>query len=137
MREILFKGKNPYGRWIEGSLVCKTDSMYGVKTYSIVAQDRGSNGLLNPTLSWYPVKSESIGQYTEITDANGKRIFEGDIVRIESGTFEFTGQVVFEQGCFQLVDPECDVYECLWYQPDEMTVLGNIHDNKELLGVEG
>ena len=133
MREILFRGKRiDNGEWVEGyyykrllwpDIIVDAIQVYDGKSLS--------------SMQYHAVIPDTVGQYTGLKDKNGKRIFEGDIVRIESGTFEFTGQVVFEQGCFQLIDPECDVYECLWYQPEEMTVLGNIHDNKELMEVEG
>lgn len=131
MREILFRGKRTDGTgWIEGFYFQKPtpNSDDGRPVY---------HGITDLPPFDAEVIPETVGQYTGLKDKNGKRIFEGDIVRIGSGIFEFTGQVVFEQESFQLVDPECDVYECMWYQAEEMTVLGNIRDNPELLEVEG
>lgn len=106
------------GEWVEGLL--------GSKRTILVESSLGN-------IDEIVVLPESVGQYTGLKDKHGVAIFEGDIVRIESEMFEMTGYVAFEQGCFQLIDPACDVYECLWYQPEEMIVLGNIYDNAELL----
>lgn len=124
MREILFRGKRvDNGEWVYGSYV------YQYGCHEILLEScEGEFGF-----DHYHVNPETVGQYIGLKDKNGVAIFEGDIVRIESKTFEMIGRVGFEQGCFQLIDPECDMYECFWYQPEEMIVLGNIYENPELL----
>lgn len=84
----------------------------------------------------YCVYSDTVGQFTGLIDKNGKKIFEGDIVTIQNDSpFEMTGCIEFGGGCFELHDHTCDMYECLWYRPEEMEVFGNIYDNPELLEV--
>ena len=87
--------------------------------------------------SWM-VKPETVGQYTGLRDKNGTRIFEGDIVkyktlglsklRIEKR--ERRSVVKYNAPCFSPF--ESDLYED-YVMPEKAEVIGNIHDNPELL----
>ena len=124
MREILFRGKRKLNNeWIEGSLHAEkfTDD----------------EEFLCCEVCQCDVYPETIGQYTGLT-ANGKKIFEGDIV---AGAVHWldrmkNGVVAFRDGSFGLI----------WYRGDveqfnpftsmcniTYEVIGNIHDNPELL----
>ena len=134
MREILFRGKRTIaGNWCEGFLV-KTGDHFRIST--------------RDDLISFGVYTETVGQYTGLTDKNGKRIFEGDIVKL---TDEITGFETFafvEFGNpngqynwgFQLVPMEKKPFAVeilLWVEMEEtgafIEVVGNIHDNPELL----
>ena len=130
MREILFRGKRKAGGyWIHGDLRQWSEKRKGILDYSF-----------GGTSEVYP---ETIGQFTGLTDKNGKKIFEGDIVEpvLTDGThkgFSWGRRVVvFDNGAFCLKDrrDQCTPM-CNYSANVEFEVLGKIHDNPELLGGE-
>ena len=124
MREIKFRGFNGE-KWLFGNL----DIDYKTKQAAI-SDDR-----------WWrhPVRFETVGQFTGLKDCKGQEIFEGDIVKCDSGRI---CKVVFFTSacacCFDLVsvggfDCKPPKESTLW---KALTVMGNIHDSPELLEVE-
>lgn len=148
MREILFSGKRvDNGEWVEGWLYKRY--MYPDKMVDAIQVYDGSDF---GNVEYHPVVAETIGQYTGLTDKNGKRIFEGDIVhyRYEPGkgfwnadqlsvikwsktgySFEGimgTNKYALMCGCLSSVPFNQDAKNI-----PEFEVIGNIHDNPELL----
>lgn len=145
MREILFRGKRKdNGEWVEGYLIrdeiCNTHIPYIGYLF-----DAGHDVDISEVIH------ETVGQFTGLTDKNGKKIFEGDVLPIED---EIIAVVIFRDGCFRLEEyglsgawtesgfDECgggwDIIECSpidWYSTYDMEVIDNIHDNPELLEV--
>ena len=133
MREILFRGKTLIsGRWIDGDL----------RQWS-----SGNVGICDRATNWtYKVDPDTVGQYTGQKDRNGKPIFEGDLVeRVRKVGNELARMyVVWHRGSWQLWDFD-DNDDFLWnwcspaiYYGEDVggcIVIGNIHDNPELMEV--
>lgn len=136
MREILFQGKrSDNGEWVEG-YCCLFQGSSEIFVPFTEEEEKQNEGHIFSAIGglWHKVIPKTVGQFTGLTDKNGKKIFEGDIVTIQNDApFEMTGHIAFDGGCFELHDPSCDMYECLWYEAKDMEVFGNIHDNPELL----
>ena len=134
MREILFRGKRTdNGEWVEGD-VLQTRYHSGHIEYQIMPQ--------TPVSSAYPVLSETVGQYTGLTDRNGKKIFEGDICRFKRFNDIHVGEIVFNVTTASFVMRyqsivgaygEKATQKMLLSVCDDIEVIGNIHDNPELL----
>ena len=139
MREILFRGKcnevGKYnGQWIEG--------FYGEDDGKPIIARSTDHGLIG-----YFCEPDSIGQYTGLTDKNGRKIFEGDIIHLEysqvffGGVYfgEYTAEVSYKEGCFITdgINNGDEIETPLsGFDNDELEIIGNIHDNPELLGGE-
>ena len=140
MREILFRGAQKVDGstsfyWYEGSLVIETDSYTGEEEYYI-QNESGS----------YLVIPETVGQYTGLTDKNGKNIFEGDIVHLygdeESRYYkgiDYNALVIFKDGGFCAIDGTPEDYCIRRYNFVSATlnceVISNVYDNPKLLEV--
>ena len=152
MREILFRGK--YSKkspdWIEGSFHRDEDTNICEIAYRYYKKEGETKagiwvyGVVDP---------ETVGQYTGLKDKNGKKIFEGDIVRLtdEHNEIEWTAVVVFgnpngeynwgwQLKAIGEFDGNKDIL--LWVDMEESgaycEIIGNIYDNPEFLeGGEG
>ena len=128
IREVIFRGKRTdNGEWIEGSLL-GIDWCDKPSTYSIAPN--------TPVSVFYSVIPETVGQYTGLTDKNGVRIFEGDIVSLVKHD-GLIYKVVYVPCRYELVNSKgvnCFVLDI--YKSENIEVIGNIHDNPELLGGE-
>lgn len=121
MREILFRGKDKEtGEWVEGCLYLCHDGTCEISSY---------NDDFNIERWTSQVTNESVGQYTGVNDKNGRKIFEGDIVRINE---KYVDAVIFSNGCF-CMDRQIMMFEFTYQYFDKIEVIGNIHDNPELL----
>lgn len=129
MREVLFRGKvSDNGNWIEGSLIVGRDLESGEFIY-----------IVSPLSAYYTeakkVIPESVSEFTGLTDKNGKKIFEGDVVRFSYNENDkdpkfYSIEWKSDRACFgygETADKmlEVDALHC--------EVIGKIHDNPELL----
>ena len=128
MREILFRGKRiDNGKWLEG--------YYGFDDNKPLIAINKANGI-----NGYFVAAETVGQYTGLIDKNDKKIFEGDIVKVENTDHDWHEHdpnsysvfaVSFDEGGFTVGD--YFLQNWLWFDGFHGEVIGNIHDNPELL----
>jgi len=136
MREIKFRGKRVDNGWWEyGYYLVVSEKHLIISADATISfngnYDRmGCFGEISNEGNGWPceVIPKTVGQYTGLKDKNGKEIYEGDIVkRTGLGLFE----VVFEGDSFLAKNNH---YHFLgWAGDDEREVIGNIHDNPELM----
>lgn len=137
MREILFRGKGTIdSEWKYGYYageVCKTPFSPTTKQDNII--QLGSN-------LWCEVVPDTVGQFTGLTDKNGTKIFEGDIVEYEAGGKLRIGRVFFSdfRASFSVTAGKNgssrinnDLFNYI-QNGNSVTVIGNIYDNPELIG---
>ena len=162
MKDVLFRGKTAKGEWIYGFYLQEYQDNGQIKHYILRSWFDGTRVFKHKDM----VIPETVGQFTGLTDNNCKKIFEGDIVKffdmVGKVCFE---QGCFGIGANNLIDWEkleeqifpitrCDnepyflyndffvsFWELLWnYCAEEncdvCEIIGNIHDNPELLEVE-
>ena len=134
MREILFRGKRAdNGEWIYGSLLvdypcCKNGVDETVKLYSIL--DFKTN---EEEVKKVEVIPETVGQYTGLTDKNGKKIFEGDILSyIEEIETRSRGKETLK-GIYEVKFEYCGFSPLDCLACNHLEIIGNIYDNPELL----
>lgn len=145
MREILFRGKRiDNGEWVYGYY----QNLCGF--HEIVTENKEKAF----SVITYQVMLETVGQYTGLTDKNGKKIFEGDIVQygeIEDYDWSFCrGVVKFGEGTFDggiyrytgfyFEESDGTIDHNSIYKAEEkleqLKVIGNVFDNPELLESE-
>jgi len=141
MREILFRGKRlDNGEWVEGGVV------QGVVHELWRNSDRAYITVFPEFLSRLKLEEvdpSTVGQYTGKMDVNGKKVFEHDILQLYTvwvdGTRTKSAKVIVQwwtnDQCYVLTTKEG--YHCADFgnygRPEYLEVIGNIHDNPELL----
>ena len=124
MREILFRGKHKAdGKWCEGNLHIDKQGV------AIITPDD------TPLGCYGQVDPDTVGQFTGLMDKHGKKIFEGDIVRVEVAKIDWVAVCKFYGGAFGLVWNFCAAERWQAFTGicnAEYEIIGNVHDNPEL-----
>ena len=148
MREILFRGK----RIDNGEFVYGYVGVFKGKTQIYVPfteeEEKENEGHIFSAIGglWFTVHPETVGQFTGLTDKNGKKIFEGDIVNTYNGTktlkelekisykgISFIGVIKWNLTEARFYLEHLDGIK--WHLKNDRfyEIIGNIHDNPELL----
>jgi uncharacterized phage protein (TIGR01671 family) len=163
MREIKFRGKRiDNGEWVYGGSIIKffnkgTTEYYmpAINMKCICEHDEADNIISFENCIFYKVIPETIGQYTGLKDKNGKEIYEGDIIQLinedleeikvicEFGTAKrqiFDNLVEITGFYFKRLDDDRKTFPIInnylgKHDLELFEVIGNIHDNPELLEV--
>lgn len=139
MREIKFRGKSLDGKWLFG-YIYRYVNRDGIDTVAIIEIE--NNGF-DATLNLHKISHNTVGQCTGLHDKNGKEIYEGDIIR----SFDSKGEPIIH---YLLYDNEESGFVAIlkgstkgdfgygrsyqqWITECEKEVIGNVHDNPELL----
>lgn len=136
MREILFKAKRKdNGKWVEGQ-------------YAYINNPLTENGqpirhlICNGTNIFnYEINPDTLCQYTGLTDKNGRKIWENDIVQAWSEGSNAIGKVIRRVDGLYIMYPAYQKKEFCGLYPNKngkttVEVIGNIFDNEELFEVE-
>ena len=144
MREILFRGKRiDNGEWGYGQFVRN----YLTKDDYCIVDFGNLQTSMHGAVQIIP---ETVGQFTGLTDKNGKKIFEGDIVKVTDSPFGYSyiGVTCFHEGSFCIQYTywnkkrfhrigQTDKWQDMGARGTvtyKYEVVGNIHDNPELIG---
>lgn len=120
MREILFRGK-------------RVDNGEKVESNSIQQLYGGSKVYLWYQGEWIEVVYKTVCEYTGLTDKNGRKIFEGDIVKWSGNTETYICH--WKDASFKIEDRMGNAVKTTQDAIDYLCleIIGNIHDNPELL----
>ena len=137
MREILFRAKRvDNAKWVEGSLLVTVLNTYIVPLHDDTVMSQRA----------YSVFPETVGQFTGLRDKNGEKIFDGDICKVtyynhSSPDTVLQQTVIYSNGTFALQSKDFEPFDFedtrryvpLYYMlpPNNIEIIGNIHDNNE------
>jgi uncharacterized phage protein (TIGR01671 family) len=157
MRDIKFRGKRKDDKeWVYGDLVTMRKNRGFIHPKANKFKHEASLSKGNMVL--HEVIPETVGQYTELKDKNGKEIYEGDIVKQEysAGPYGRNGEEYWEgyhlgvvritategacmRNPYRFDEIEDTVYKINQYKNVvgyRTEIIGNIHENPELLEVD-
>lgn len=138
MRKIVFRGKRLDGSgWVYGDLIHENNGKMAIKT-NLDTWDENDD-TIEPYGEYVLVKPHTVGQHTGWVDVNGKEIYEGDIIESKRPDgLPLRHIVVYAQDVASFIVQLAGTYDCLsisqgWIFEYLKVVVGNIHDNPELL----
>lgn len=149
MHDILFRGRRKdNGEWVEGYFVCDIHNEIGAIVNHIV---NGNNS--NPRIDKiFSVEPYTVGEFTGLTDKNGKKIFEGDILQNDQLPYMVNGKSIYYHevvwmndvsafGLYVHKNPKAranglshgEMQYIEDFDSSDWEVVGNIHDNSDMM----
>ena len=145
MREILFRGKSTEtNQWIYGGFhiwekrqVCAlgNDRLKDDEISCVITVNSFADWNMPRTMQAVEVIADTVGQYTGLTDRNGNKIFEGDIVNILTENEEI-GVIVSEDGGFIVHADKFSIDIIYKINRTDVEVIGNKYDNPKLMEIQ-
>lgn len=139
MRTIKYRGKTKNGEWLYGDLLQVANEVFIAPSdgdwFDFIPWSR--NNVFHLPAAKYAVIPETVGQFTGLLDKNDKEIYEGDIIKAENVSHYvryIEDQAMFVANIISknpLMD-YCSIFQT-WIDEYNKVVIGNIHDNPELL----
>lgn len=133
MRDIIFRGKRTAnGEWVEGYYAIRNkrpviySGRVNVKESSYIGHGLYEEYECDER---FAVDPDTVCEWTGLTDKNGKKIFEDDIVLVSG---KHVDHVIFSSGCF-CMENQMIFYEFTYQCEDSLEVIGNIYDNPDLI----
>ena len=126
-REILFKANRlDNGEWVEGYYAVAIDKR-GLKQHNILVADHHLG-----YFKWFDIGKKTLCQYTGLTDKNGNKIWENDVVKDTEGNIYKCYWC--SCNCEYMLDDGVESFGIGYRSEKELEVIGNTFDNPELLG---
>lgn len=143
MREILFRGKIvDIGKWVEGGYcaVPAPPQCFGEPkdpSHVIICENPNTMADWNMPrqMCMIDVIPETVGQYTGLTDKNGRKIFEGDIIEYDKDGARYEVVFAVENGITKFCSKDLIDGNLGYINQGRDKIVGNIHDNPEFLEV--
>ena len=142
MRTIKFRARRKNGKWVVGNFINHFSTYFKTEERNSIFLPKPEND--NGGYWVEDIDPETVGQFTGLYDCDGKEIFEGDILLVNSTNKIFTGVVTWDknEAYYKLFYFDNNIIKQTplfrWLYTDIiLEVVGNVHDNKELMkGVE-
>jgi uncharacterized phage protein (TIGR01671 family) len=132
MRETIFRGKHIFTKqWLYGSVIIENDGMHSIFYYDKFGCSGSSQ-----------IDKNTLGQFTGLTDKNGVKVFDGDIIQGRDtdyldghciSDYLYKAVVIWDENNGKWVASSDDDDDFDLYDFDFDEVIGNIHDTKNLL----
>lgn len=130
-RKILFRGKLIHSNeWIEGNLIIARNGQPYIITSEVFEPD-GHHLIIDSDKAFWVIP-ETVGQFTGLTDKNGKKIFEGEVFKTHYDS-NYSVEYYSKYSLYSICKPIGNIASYPFLDSDRGEVIGNIYDNPELI----